>query len=147
MDVFDINAATWTKPETRVRHLHLPLLTPGGQRQNGFDRVSIDYQGQPPRPRSQHASATLGNRGYVSGGVVSAFKQFSTHLQTRTCLEDAVIQLCARLQDAAQLDMFCLDLETWTWTQLYRHSNSVTGASPVLLLALTICSFISATFP
>ncbi|XP_056914474.1 kelch domain-containing protein 1-like isoform X2 [Takifugu flavidus] len=76
VDVFDVNAATWTKPETL---------------------------GQPPRPRSHHAGAVLGNRGYICGGVVS---------------------------DAAQLDMFCLDLETWAWTQLdLPHCSAPPGRS------------------
>uniref|UniRef100_H3BWT9 Kelch domain containing 1 n=1 Tax=Tetraodon nigroviridis TaxID=99883 RepID=H3BWT9_TETNG len=70
VDVFDVNAATWTKPHT---------------------------QGLPPSPRSRHASAVLGNKGYISGGV---------------------------LQEAAQLDLFCLDLETWTWTELHLPCSS-----------------------
>ncbi|TNN84813.1 Kelch domain-containing protein 1 [Liparis tanakae] len=44
--------------------------------------------GPAPAPRGCHASALLGNKGYISGGV-----------------------------EKAELDMFCLDLETWTWTQ------------------------------
>ncbi|KAK2884522.1 kelch domain-containing protein 1-like isoform X2 [Channa argus] len=59
--VFDTRSATWSTPETR---------------------------GPAPTPRSSHASALLGNKGYISGGV-----------------------------EASELDMFCLDLETWTWTQ------------------------------
>ncbi|KAK2820662.1 hypothetical protein Q5P01_023621 [Channa striata] len=59
--VFDTHTATWSAPETR---------------------------GPAPTPRGSHASALLGNKGYISGGV-----------------------------EAAGLDMFCLDLETWTWTQ------------------------------
>uniref|UniRef100_A0A8C3G0I5 Kelch domain-containing protein 1-like n=2 Tax=Cyclopterus lumpus TaxID=8103 RepID=A0A8C3G0I5_CYCLU len=59
--VFDTRTATWSSPET---------------------------QGPAPAPRGCHASALLGNKGYVSGGV-----------------------------EKAELDMFCLDLETWTWTQ------------------------------
>lgn len=38
----------------------------------------MDKQGQPPTPRSHHASAILGNSGYISGGVVSVFTQLST---------------------------------------------------------------------
>ncbi|KAM9424584.1 kelch domain-containing protein 1-like [Pholidichthys leucotaenia] len=59
--VFDTHSAMWSKPETK---------------------------GPAPSPRGCHASALLGNKGYITGGV-----------------------------ETAQLDMFCLDLETWTWTQ------------------------------
>ncbi|XP_068439728.1 kelch domain-containing protein 1-like isoform X1 [Clinocottus analis] len=59
--VFDTTTATWSTPET---------------------------QGPAPAPRGCSASAVLGNKGYVSGGV-----------------------------EKAELDMFCLDLDTWTWTQ------------------------------
>lgn len=59
--VFDIHSATWSSPET---------------------------QGPAPAPRGCHASALLGNKGYISGGV-----------------------------EMAELDMYCLDLDTWTWTQ------------------------------
>lgn len=59
----------------------------------------IDKQGQPPTPRSRHASAILGNNGYISGGVVSVFTQFSTAYSQKncwqTCLDDAAIQLFA----------------------------------------------------
>ncbi|XP_029954006.1 kelch domain-containing protein 1-like [Salarias fasciatus] len=60
--VFDIHSSTWSKPETR---------------------------GSAPSARGCHASALLGNRGYLSGGV-----------------------------ETAELDLFCLDLETWTWTEI-----------------------------
>ncbi|XP_068161894.1 kelch domain-containing protein 1-like [Antennarius striatus] len=62
VNIFDTHTATWTVPETR---------------------------GPAPTPRGCHASAILGNKGYIAGGVETAF-----------------------------LDMFCLDLETWTWTQM-----------------------------
>ncbi|XP_029312521.1 kelch domain-containing protein 1-like [Cottoperca gobio] len=60
ISVFDTHTATWSTPQTK---------------------------GPAPAHRSCHASALLGNKGYVSGGV-----------------------------DMAELDMFCLDLDTWTWT-------------------------------
>ncbi|KAM6897618.1 kelch domain-containing protein 1-like [Xenentodon cancila] len=62
VNVFDTHSATWSMPGT---------------------------QGSAPAPRGCHASALLGNKGYVTGGV-----------------------------ETAELDIFCLDLETWTWTQL-----------------------------
>ncbi|XP_054455205.1 kelch domain-containing protein 1-like [Anoplopoma fimbria] len=61
VNVFDTHTATWSTPET---------------------------QGPAPTPRGCHASAILGNKGYISGSM-----------------------------EKAELDMFCLDLETWTWTQ------------------------------
>lgn len=47
----------------------------------------------------------------------------------QTCSEGASTRR-AQLQDAAQLDMFCLDLETWAWTQLY-GTFTVTVTLPV----------------
>ncbi|KAM8837344.1 kelch domain-containing protein 1-like isoform 2-T3 [Spinachia spinachia] len=61
VSVFDTPTATWSAPETL---------------------------GPAPAPRGCHASAVLGNKGYISGGV-----------------------------EESELDMFCLDLETWTWTR------------------------------
>ncbi|XP_042363845.1 kelch domain-containing protein 1-like isoform X2 [Plectropomus leopardus] len=65
--VFDTHTATWSTPETR---------------------------GPAPTPRGCHASALLGDKGYISGGV-----------------------------EKAVLDIFCLDLETWTWTQFDLSSS------------------------
>ncbi|XP_008312206.1 kelch domain-containing protein 1-like [Cynoglossus semilaevis] len=61
VNVFDTHTASWSLPET---------------------------QGLAPAPRGCHASALLGNKGYISGGV-----------------------------ETVELDMFSLDLETWTWTK------------------------------
>ncbi|XP_071401832.1 kelch domain-containing protein 1-like [Centroberyx affinis] len=61
VSVFDTHTATWSVPET---------------------------QGPAPAPRGCHASALLGNKGFISGGL-----------------------------ETKELDLFCLDLETWTWTQ------------------------------
>ncbi|XP_034050641.1 kelch domain-containing protein 1-like [Thalassophryne amazonica] len=58
--VFDIHTSIWSLAETN---------------------------GSAPSPRSCHASALLGNKGYISGGL-----------------------------GRAELDIFSLDLETWTWT-------------------------------
>uniref|UniRef100_A0A671NZ20 Kelch domain-containing protein 1-like n=1 Tax=Sinocyclocheilus anshuiensis TaxID=1608454 RepID=A0A671NZ20_9TELE len=44
--MFEPVTATWTEPQT---------------------------QGQPPEPRSSHASTTLGHKGYICGGLVSHF--------------------------------------------------------------------------
>ncbi|KAM4524359.1 kelch domain-containing protein 1-like [Odontesthes bonariensis] len=61
VNVFDTRSATWSMPET---------------------------QGPAPAPRGCHASALLGSKGYITGGV-----------------------------ETAELDIFCLNLETWTWTR------------------------------
>uniref|UniRef100_A0A3P9IPU5 Kelch domain containing 1 n=1 Tax=Oryzias latipes TaxID=8090 RepID=A0A3P9IPU5_ORYLA len=61
VNVFDTRTSTWSMPETR---------------------------GSAPSPRGCHASALMGNKGFITGGV-----------------------------ETAELDIFCLDLETWTWTQ------------------------------
>ncbi|XP_061911165.1 kelch domain-containing protein 1-like [Entelurus aequoreus] len=47
-----------------------------------------DTQGPAPAHRGCHASSVLGSKGYVCGGV-----------------------------ESAKLDLFCLDLNQWTWTQ------------------------------
>ncbi|XP_028825468.1 kelch domain-containing protein 1-like [Denticeps clupeoides] len=46
-------------------------------------------QGSPPVARASHASACLGDRGYVCGGT-----------------------------ETSSLDIHCLDLDTWTWSQI-----------------------------
>ncbi|KAF7203989.1 kelch domain-containing protein 1 [Nothobranchius furzeri] len=61
---------------------------------NVFDPQSSTWskpetQGPAPAPRGCHASALLGSKGYITGGA-----------------------------ETAELDIFCLDLETWTWTQI-----------------------------
>nr|XP_057934213.1 kelch domain-containing protein 1-like isoform X2 [Doryrhamphus excisus] len=65
VNVFDTHTTTWSVPET---------------------------QGPAPTHRGCHASAVVGNKGYVCGGV-----------------------------ESAELDLFCLDLDSdsdkWTWTQ------------------------------
>ncbi|XP_056627484.1 kelch domain-containing protein 1 [Triplophysa dalaica] len=65
--MFEPASATWTKPQT---------------------------QGQSPDPRSSHASATLGQKGYICGG-----------LETQT------------------IDIHCLDLTTWMWTKIDHHAT------------------------
>ncbi|XP_077481340.1 kelch domain-containing protein 1-like [Stigmatopora argus] len=67
--VYDTLKSTWSVPETK---------------------------GTPPLPRGCHASATVGNKGYVCGGV-----------------------------ERAELDMYCLDLDTWNWTQIEALSSQV----------------------
>ncbi|XP_054609066.1 kelch domain-containing protein 1-like [Dunckerocampus dactyliophorus] len=61
VNVFDTHTTTWSVPET---------------------------QGPVPTHRGCHASAVVGSKGYVCGGV-----------------------------ESADLDLFCLDLDKWTWTQ------------------------------
>uniref|UniRef100_A0A3B3U8N1 Kelch domain containing 1 n=1 Tax=Poecilia latipinna TaxID=48699 RepID=A0A3B3U8N1_9TELE len=54
--------------------------------------------GRPPAPRAAHAGATLGRRGYVCGGRV---------METRTN------------------DLHCLDLESWTWTEMSVNKHRI----------------------
>ncbi|XP_077406107.1 kelch domain-containing protein 1-like [Vanacampus margaritifer] len=69
VNVFDTFTSTWSVPETK---------------------------GKPPVPRGCHASAVVGNKGYVCGGV-----------------------------ESAELDMYCLDLDEWNWTQIEALSSRV----------------------
>lgn len=79
VDVFDVHAATWTKPKSQVRRAiwpffsHISFAYFLSENMDGFDLVLLIS-----RVRSHHASAILGNNGYISGGVVSVFTQFST---------------------------------------------------------------------
>ncbi|XP_016110488.1 kelch domain-containing protein 1-like isoform X2 [Sinocyclocheilus grahami] len=66
--MFEPVTATWTEPQT---------------------------QGQPPEPRSSHASTTLGHKGYICGGL-----------------------------EMQMIDIHCLDLVTWTWTQIEHQTTS-----------------------
>uniref|UniRef100_A0AAY4BSX7 Kelch domain containing 1 n=1 Tax=Denticeps clupeoides TaxID=299321 RepID=A0AAY4BSX7_9TELE len=59
-------------------------------------------QGSPPAPRAAHASASVDNKGYVCGGRV---------METRAS------------------DIFCLDLDTWTWSEIVPASPVPVGRS------------------
>ncbi|KAK2876635.1 hypothetical protein Q8A67_020731 [Cirrhinus molitorella] len=66
-----------------------------------FEPVSATWTepltlGQQPEARASHASATLGHRGYICGGL---------EIQT--------------------VDIHCLDLVTWTWTQIELQTASL----------------------
>lgn len=41
------------------------------QQKDDVQLFDVDVQGQVPAPRGCHASALLGNKGYISGGLVS----------------------------------------------------------------------------
>ncbi|KAK9965407.1 hypothetical protein ABG768_004500 [Culter alburnus] len=69
VQMFEPESATWTEPQT---------------------------QGQPPEPRASHASATLGHKGYICGGL-----------------------------ETQMIDIHCLDLVTWTWTQVEHEAASL----------------------
>ncbi|XP_023684317.1 kelch domain-containing protein 1 isoform X1 [Paramormyrops kingsleyae] len=81
--VFDSRTNTWSEPPT---------------------------QGILPAPRAAHASATLGNKGYICGGRV---------VETRRC------------------DIHCLDLESWTWTEVIPTSTIPIGRSWHTLTAVS----------
>ncbi|XP_027015732.2 kelch domain-containing protein 1 [Tachysurus fulvidraco] len=73
--VFDSDSRCWTEPQT-------------------FGHV--------PAPRAAHASATIGNKGYVCGGRI---------METRIC------------------DLHCLDLNTWMWYEIVVTSTLPLGRS------------------
>uniref|UniRef100_H3DA96 Kelch domain containing 1 n=1 Tax=Tetraodon nigroviridis TaxID=99883 RepID=H3DA96_TETNG len=82
VNVFDTHAAAWSSPAVR---------------------------GSLPTPRGCHASALLGNKGYITGGV-----------------------------ESAHLDMFCLDLDTWTWTQIdVSRSGSPLGRTMLTMTSVS----------
>ncbi|KAM3871214.1 kelch domain-containing protein 1 [Diretmus argenteus] len=66
--------------------------------------------GRAPAPRAAHASATLGCKGYVCGGRV---------METRTS------------------DIHCLDLGTWTWSEIVPDSTIPVGRSWHTLTAVS----------
>ncbi|XP_062330424.1 kelch domain-containing protein 1-like isoform X1 [Osmerus eperlanus] len=68
---------------------------------NVFDTLTSAWSepethGVAPAPRASHASATLWSKGYVCGG-----------------------------QETMHLDIHCLDLDTWTWTQIAPSSSCI----------------------
>ncbi|MCI4382879.1 hypothetical protein PGIGA_G00019880 [Pangasianodon gigas] len=73
--VFDPGSKGWTEPQTL---------------------------GHAPAPRAAHASATIGNKGYVCGGRI---------METRKC------------------DLHCLDLNTWIWSEIVPTSTLPLGRS------------------
>ncbi|XP_057682091.1 kelch domain-containing protein 1-like [Corythoichthys intestinalis] len=81
VDVYDTLTSTWSVPETK---------------------------GTPPLPRGCHASAMVGNKGYVCGGV-----------------------------ERAELDMYCLDLDTWNWTQIEALSSQIPPCRSMHTMTLT----------
>lgn len=66
--------------------------------------------GRAPAPRAAHASATLGHKGYVCGGRV---------METRTN------------------DLHCLDLKSWTWSEIVPNSALPVGRSWHTLTAVS----------
>ncbi|XP_017331758.1 kelch domain-containing protein 1 isoform X1 [Ictalurus punctatus] len=72
-----------------------------------FDPVSKGWTepqtfGHAPAPRAAHASATIGNKGYVCGG---------------------------RIMDTRKCDLHCLDLNTWMWSEIVPTSTLPLGRS------------------
>ncbi|CAJ1073397.1 kelch domain-containing protein 1-like [Xyrichtys novacula] len=84
-----------------------------------FDPVHSSWSqpqthGRAPAPRAAHASATFGHRGYICGGRV---------METRTN------------------DIHCLDLESWTWSEIAPVSSSPVGRSWHTLTAVSDNTF------
>lgn len=67
VNVFDTRTAAWSVPEIRVGTTGPP---PSGDLQT-LKKCQTVLQGPLPTPRGCHASAVLGNKGYIAGGVVS----------------------------------------------------------------------------
>ncbi|KAG7509915.1 kelch domain-containing protein 1 [Solea senegalensis] len=72
-----------------------------------FDPVQASWSepqthGHSPAPRAAHASATTGCRGYIFGG---------------------------RVMETRKSDIHCLNLETWTWSEIVPVSSSPVGRS------------------
>ncbi|XP_041703144.1 kelch domain-containing protein 1 isoform X2 [Coregonus clupeaformis] len=72
-----------------------------------FDPTSASWSephtsGRAPDPRAAHASATLGHKGYVCGG---------------------------RIRESRTSDIHCLDLESWTWSEIVPASTVPMGRS------------------
>uniref|UniRef100_UPI003D9F512F kelch domain-containing protein 1-like n=1 Tax=Sebastes fasciatus TaxID=394691 RepID=UPI003D9F512F len=66
--------------------------------------------GRAPAPKAAHASATLGCRGYICGG---------------------------RVEGTWMSDIHCLDLESWTWSEIIPASNYPVGRSWHTLTAVS----------
>uniref|UniRef100_H2MC56 Kelch domain containing 1 n=1 Tax=Oryzias latipes TaxID=8090 RepID=H2MC56_ORYLA len=80
-----------------------------------FDPSEVSWNdpqthGRAPAPRAAHAGATLGCKGYICGGRVR---------ETRTS------------------DIHCLDLESWTWSEIAPLSTSPVGRSWHTLTAVS----------
>ncbi|KAM6912487.1 kelch domain-containing protein 1 isoform 2-T3 [Xenentodon cancila] len=80
-----------------------------------FDPMQVSWSelqthGLAPAPRAAHTSATLGSRGYICGGRV---------METRTS------------------DVHCLDLESWTWSEIIPVSSLPVGRSWHTLTAVS----------
>ncbi|XP_030639005.1 kelch domain-containing protein 1 [Chanos chanos] len=66
--------------------------------------------GKAPMPRAAHGSATVGSKGYVCGG---------------------------RVQETRTSDIHCLDLESWTWTEILPATPAPVGRSWHTLTAVS----------
>uniref|UniRef100_A0A4W5NBI7 Kelch domain containing 1 n=1 Tax=Hucho hucho TaxID=62062 RepID=A0A4W5NBI7_9TELE len=80
-----------------------------------FDPTSASWSephtsGRAPDPRAAHASATLGNKGYVCGG---------------------------RIRESRTSDIHCLNLESWIWSEIVPESTVPMGRSWHTLTAIS----------
>lgn len=66
--------------------------------------------GRAPAPRAAHASATIGSKGYVCGG---------------------------RIKETRTNDVFCLDLNSWTWSEIVGLGSAPVGRSWHTLTAVS----------
>lgn len=92
-----------------------PVLWGYNNEVHSFDPVQASWSqpqthGQHPGPRSAHASASLGSRGYIFGGKV---------------------------KENRMNDIHCLDLESWTWSEIIPESLIPAGRSWHTLTAVS----------
>lgn len=130
--IFNPAEAGWSEPKTHVR-LILVLFDITIYNYNViaivFYRAGYCVQGRAPAPRAAHASATLGHRGYICGGrVMVRAHQTLTLLIFTFIFNKSVITVqnlcrkmfvsCCFVQETRTSDIHCLDLETWTWSEM-----------------------------
>ncbi|XP_073725919.1 kelch domain-containing protein 2 [Misgurnus anguillicaudatus] len=99
--VLDLETLTWTQPITKGKHLTNSsiIITFNGL---VLTVCTVCGQGNAPSPRAAHACATLGNRGYVFGG---------------------------RYMDHRLNDLYYINLDTWTWSEMCVPQNGPAGRS------------------
>lgn len=146
VSVLDIGTVAWSAPQVQVSKmgiqfclLHFPFLPRHMDGRGDASFLTPPSQGAAPSPRCSQASALLGNTGFVCGGQVgqpvaatnstdrpvgphtvrlaSSGEIFRASFPTKTREEPSVnAGVCS--QEPAELEMFCLDLETWCWTRM-----------------------------
>lgn len=83
--------------------------------------LDIDLQGRPPAPRAAHAGATLGCKGYICGGrvMVSCSYLIVQQYADQGAINDSLFHL----QETRTSDIHCLDIQSWTWSEMSVNKN------------------------